>query len=430
MSRFRLDRTVARYGTVVVGGSPLRLFRLTERGAEVVESIERGDDVAPSKLTDALVAAGAAHPVPGSAVEFSRDDVTVVVPTLGRADHAPPGSIVVDDGSEPPVPGATVRLDQNRGPAGARNAGLRQVNTALVAFVDADVIVPDDWLDPLLPHFDDHRVALVAPRVRSRADTSRHGAYDHDHGPLDLGDEPARVRAGTRVSYVPAAAIVCRTDAIRAIGGFDETLRFGEDVDLVWRLDRAGWGCRYEPSVEVGHEPRPDLAGWVRQRIGYGSSAAPLARRHPGALAPLRMSGWSLAAWILAAIGRPVTGGILAAGTAAALVPKLADLPPQAAFGLAARGHVRAGGQIATAVRRCWWPVLGIAALRSRTARRVLAMSALASRSPWRLADDVAYSLGVWTGVIRERTPAPLIPEIVSWPGRRSRPTDPLPSVT
>ena len=34
--------------------------------------------------------------------------------------------------------------------------------------------------------------------------------------------------AGTRVSYVPAAAIVVRTDALRAIGGFDECLRHNE----------------------------------------------------------------------------------------------------------------------------------------------------------------------------------------------------------
>src|SRR5690606_24920652 len=164
--------------------------------------------------------------------------------------------------------------------------------------------------------------------------------------------------------------------------------RFGEDVDLVWRLVRAGWRCRYEPAAVVHHPPRPAWSAWVRQRIGYGSSAAPLARRHPGMVAPLRMSAWSIATWLLVAARRPVLGAGLALGSAAALVPKLTDVPPRVAFGLAANGNLRAGAQLADAVRRAWWPILALAAPRSRTARRILIASAIAAGHPLRLADD------------------------------------------
>ena len=101
-------------------------------------------------------------------------------------------------------------------------------------------------------------------------------------------------------------------------------------VYLVWRLGEAGWRCRYEPAGEVFHEPRPDWSAWVRQRIDYGSSAAPLAHRHPGALAPIRMSGWSVATWVLAAVGRPLMGSVVGAGSAAALIRKLPEVPPRA----------------------------------------------------------------------------------------------------
>jgi mycofactocin system glycosyltransferase len=297
---------------------------------------------------------------------------------------------------------------------------MARVTTPLVAFVDTDVELTDGWLEPLLAHFADPAVGLVAPRVRSLGSGSVLERYEQTSSPLDLGPEPARVRPGTRVSYVPAAAIVCRAEAIRQIGGFDESMRYGEDVDLVWRLAAAGWRCRYEPAAEVWHRPRPNWGAWVRQRVGYGSSAALLARRHPGALAPLRMSGWSIATWVLAVIGRPVTGSLVGAGSAAALIRKLPDVPPKAAFTLAAEGNLRAGDQIAGAVRRVWWPVVALAAWRSRTARRVLIVAALAARHPIRLVDDLAYSLGVWRGMITERTLDPVLPEISSWPGRRS----------
>lgn len=422
MPRFALDASVQRHGDTVVAGSPLRLFRLTSRGRAVVDRIAAGDDVPISRLTEALLDAGAIHPVAGTARRYGPGDVTVVVPTLGPPAHVPDGAVVVDDGSSPPVPGAHVRLDRNRGPGAARNAGLATVTTPLVAFVDADVDVPDHWLDGLLGHFDDDRVALVAPRVRSRPTPGRLGRWERRHSPLDLGPEPARVRAGTRVSYVPAAAVVCRTDALRSLGGFDEALRFGEDVDLVWRLDHAGRRCRYEPAVEVEHDPRPDWRAWVRQRIGYGSSAAPLARRHPGALAPARTSGWSALVWGLGVAGRPVLAAATGIGTGAALARKLPDLPARASFELATRGNVRAGEQLATAVRRAWWPLLAVAALRSRSARRVVAAAVLAAGHPLRLADDVAYSLGVWRGVVAERTLDPLRPDLTSWPGRARAP--------
>lgn len=419
MTTYQLDGTVQRFDTVVIGGSPLKLFRLTERGAELFARLVAGGAVPASKLVDTLIDAGVIHPVPQPG-PYTSADVTIVVPALGPPAVVPAGAIVVDDGSRPPVDGATVRLDRNRGAGAARNAGLELVDTPLVAFVDSDVDLPPNWLDELLPQFSDDRVALVAPRVLSPPGDGI-ADYEHRHSPLDLGSEPAIVRAGSRVGYVPAAALVCRTAAIRSVGGFDPSLRFGEDVDVVWRLGEAGWRCRYQPRSTVLHAPRTTWRAWVRQRIGYGSSAAPLSIRHPGALAPLRMSGWSVLSWLLIVIGRPMAGVAVGVGSAAALVRKLHDVPPRDAFRLAAVGNLHAGGQIAEAIRRAWWPLLGIAAIRSRVARRTLIIAMLAARHPIVAVDDVAYSIGVWKGMVAERTAAPLIPHINSWPGRSTR---------
>lgn len=448
--RYSLDESYERHGRVVIAGSPLTLFRLGSAGVGVTEAIEAGRDVDTSVLTDRLLDAGAIHPAihsathpaiysanhsavgpatgttvgPGAGDARSATRVTVVTPTKndtpGRGTHDGARHIVVDDGSEPPLVGSHVRLDVNSGPAAARNAGLALVDTDLVAFVDTDVEAPDGWLEQLIAHFDDPRVGLVAPRVRSAPGPGRLARYERDHSPLDLGAAPARVRAGTRVSYVPAAAVVCRVAAVRGIGGFDTELRFGEDVDLVWRLEQAGWRCRYEPRVEVLHHPRGSWAAWARQRMGYGSSAAPLARRHPGALAPVSMSGWSAGAWMLGAVGHPVAGTAVGLGSALALTDVLDDVPPEVSFRLAALGNTHAGRTLAAAVRRVWWPIVGVAALRSRIARRVAVVSLLAAGDPVRVLDDVAYGAGVWRGMIRERTLAPLLPRFSSWPGRRT----------
>ena len=439
---FLLDGTYRRHNRVVVAGSPLRLFRLSAAGTRVVEAIElqRPLPTGHARLTDRLVDAGAIHPV-HTASPFNTADVTIVVP----AHNAQPNlahdfveTIVVDDASDPPLepmPGRrTIRLTTNRGPGAARNAGLAEVTTPLVAFVDTDVDLPDDWLQPLLVHFGDPGVALVAPRVASTAGATVLAEYEAARSPLDLGSEPGRVAAGTRVSYVPAAALVVRTDALRSIGGFDEAMRSGEDVDMVWRLIDAGHRCRYEPAATVFHRPRTTFSAWIRQRISYGRSAATLDRRHPGTVAPLRISGWSAAVWLLVFARRPVAAAMVAAGTIVALRRKLDDLPPQECIRLAGLGHLYAGRQMASAITRVWWPLaLVTAAVVPRARLPLLGAAVVPPLLDWfpqrgpndpvryvalRLADDIAFGTGVWIGSIDQHSIGALAPEFTNWPGR------------
>jgi mycofactocin glycosyltransferase len=439
---FHLDDSYRRYDRVVIAGSPLRLFRLSPAGRRVVEAIEH-DQPLPAghaKLTGRLIEAGAIHPNKPES-EFTAADVTIVVPAFNAWPSVHPGRsamIVVDDASTPPLAHMAgrrlVRLPENRGPAGARNAGLAEVTTPLVAFVDTDVDLDDSWLDTLLPHFGDPAVALVAPRVRSSEGSTTLANYESARSPLDLGGRQGRIAAGTRISYVPAAALVVRVDALRAVGGFDESLRTGEDVDMVWRLIAAGHRCRYEPASIVRHRPRATAWAWARQRLAYGRSAAALDRKHPGSVAPLRMSGWSAAVWALVFARRPVAAVAVGAGTAIALRRKLADLPPAESARLAGLGHLYAGRQVASAITRVWWPVAVVAARFVPRLRLPLVAAAtvpalldwLKDRGPLnpvryvglRLADDVAYGTGVWIGAIEHRSIGALTPKFTNWPGR------------
>ncbi len=454
LNRFELDGSCRRVGAgrILIGGSPLRLFRLSEAGARVVDVIANGGALAAGheQLTSRLADAGAIHPVVeggGSSPGPGPGDVTLVIPaydadperlTMIVTATGAARAIVVDDASRralPPIDGAeVVRLDANAGPGAARQHGLDHVTTEFVAFVDADVTVPPGWLDGLLPHFADPAVALVAPRVRAADGHRALERFDAVRSPLDLGTAPARVRAGSRVSYVPAAALVCRVKALRHIGGFDAAMRVGEDVDLVWRLDEAGWRCRYEPSVEVLHDVRPDIGSWLRQRFGYGTSATELARRHPGAAVPAQLSAWSAAAWTLPMVGAPLGGLAVAAGSTTALVAKLPEMPDRGreALRLAGLGHLHAGRILASAVTRAWWPIAFALALISRRARRALLLAALVpSLAEWwkvrhridatryvalRLLDDAAYGAGVWRGALKARSSAALRPDLASWP--------------
>jgi mycofactocin system glycosyltransferase len=404
--RYRLDDTWERPTPdrrVILAGSPLRVFRVTEAGSRVCDRIETGDDVPSSTLTERFTDAGAIHPRPDrSGAPADAEDVPVVTPQLGGRSALDDRDVTVDDGSPTPIIGAHVRLDVNRGPGGARNAGRRSVDAEFIAFVDADVTIGPGWLDDLLPHFADERVGLVAPRVIGDPSAS-----------LDLGAQPARISASTRVSYVPAAALVVRAAAFDDVGGFDEALRFGEDVDLVWRLDEAGWRCRYEPSVTVGHAPRTGPMARARQQIGYGSAAAPLALRHPRSLAPVRANGWMVLGWVsIIAVWPP---GVVAsiAGNCWFVHRRVDVVPPARLIRLVVDSNLEGLRNVASSIRREWWPVALIASLISRRARcATLVAFVIGARSA---VTDVAYGWGVWTGIRRHRTWRPVVPHIARW---------------
>jgi mycofactocin system glycosyltransferase len=431
------------------------LFSLSDEGKAIVEAIEHGQMLPDGhdSLTSRLLDAGAIHPLvmPGDECTFNALDVTVVIPALVRNEDDcrllqqlvescsfMAAVIVVDDCSPMLLPqlsaAQVVRIDFAGGPGSARNIGLQLVATPLVAFIDIDVSITPETIVEMLPYFNAQRVGLVAPRVCSKPGAGIIAQYETARSPLDLGTVEARVRSGTRVSYVPSAMWLCLTSALREIHGFDASLNVGEDVDAVWRLDKAGWQCRYQPNASCTHEPRKSLQGLISQRISYGTSAATLAKKHRGALAPVRVSGFSAVIWTLIAAGFPGISALVGFGTVVALARKLRTTPdaPREALRLAGLGNLHAGRSLASAITRVWWPIAVVLALVSRRARVVLlAAAVIPSMYEWwkkrpsidplrytalRALDDGAYGVGVWKGVLREKSADALMPDLTSWP--------------
>jgi mycofactocin glycosyltransferase len=458
------------------GGSPGRVMRLTAAGAAALAELRSGpvQSAAAGLLARRLTDGGLAHPVPPpDAAHPATDTLTVVIPVRDRADMldrclAATGAqypvVVIDDGSADPDPIAAIaarhgaalrRRPASGGPAAARNTGLAGTTTDLIAFLDSDCIPPPGWVSRLAAHIADPLVGAVAPRIVAPAisPTAPPAArYAAVRGSLDLGSRPARVQPGSRVSYVPTAALLVRRAALDAVSvgrdPFDPALRYGEDVDLVWRLHEAGWRVRYEPAVQVSHEGPATWAGLLGRRFSYGTSAAPLARRHPANLAPLVLQPWpattvaallarrpAVAAAALVAAWFDITSAVRRAGVPADGAPAatltavhqtwlgIGRYATQSAAPALVLGLVRPGGK--SAVRR-----LG---RRAAVASLLLgpALTAYAERKPdldvarfslAHIADDVCYGAGVWAGCLREHTVVPVRPAISLRPLSSTRP--------
>ena len=454
-------RTVLRDGgAVLVGGAPTRVLRLAPAARERLRGREvTVRDAAGRALAELLMDAGVAEPVAESLPAIPLSELSIVIPVHDRAvmldrllASLPTGLaavIVVDDASADARATETVaarhgarlvRLDENRGAAAARNAGLAIVQTPYTAFVDSDVVVEDGCLETLLRHFADPRLALAAPRVLGvdREHPSWITRYENARSSLDLGGEPASVRPRSPVSWVSSTCLVARTAMLGA--GFDPGMRVGEDVDLVWRLVDGGFRVRFEPAAAVRHEHRTRMRTWLGRKFFYGTGAAPLAARHPDDVAPAVLAPWAALALVVALAQRrwslPLLA-VIAAVVAARIAARLGHVrrPWPLAVSLTGQGLLAAAAQGVALLVRHWWPAAAVGALVSRRMRRAVAAASVIdvvweygrlrpALDPVRFAvarrlDDLAYGAGVWWSALAGHSAKALLPAIVRTSKRR-----------
>ena len=431
-------------GLHLLAGSPLTSFTVTKTGASILDAIENGAPLPAGHepLTHRLTATGAAHvinPPPAMA-----NDITVVIPAFVRSQseaerlqsliHSLSGLtiVVVDDCSpvEFSLTGARIISNlENEGPGNSRNTGFEEVFTQFVAFVDTDTVVTTAQVLELAGYFADDRVSLVAPRVATVNKKTFLSDYESRHSPLDLGPVPSVVRPLSRVSYVPSAVLLARTESLRALGSFDDAMRLGEDVDLIWRAAKSEHMCIYVPSVVCEHEPRQSIRALLAQRFGYGSSAASLDRRHPFDASPLR-SHLMLLLPALALLSGNLYSFIFLFPIATAyflLTLGSTKLSLLLRLRVIAIGFRSTLSLTASAISRAWWPLFVIAGIFSVYPAAMLVFSVLVptifgllkTKSTYpvqyfvvRILDNAFYGLGVWSGIIRTKNIRCLLPVI------------------
>jgi glycosyltransferase involved in cell wall biosynthesis len=221
--------------------------------------------------------------------------VTVVVPAHDRAHlieralasvarqrpRPPAEVIVVDDGSSDGTgevaerQGVRVlRHERNRGVSAARNSGVAAASHPWIAFLDSD----DEWLPEHLEVLWDLRGehSLVAGSLVWLRD---------DGSAYRLIGPPPRLAGDLRTpaplvfpeNFLQPSAVMVRRDAFERAGGFDETMRLAEDLDLWVRLLDAGSACVTERVVSVyrGHPGQASVA-----RAGLRDAHAAIVHRH------------------------------------------------------------------------------------------------------------------------------------------------------
>ncbi len=228
-------------------------------------------------------------------------DITVYIPAYNVASFLPqsiesvlgqtlnPAKIlVVDDGSrddsatiaESYREVTLVRHDKNRGLAAARNTAFRVASTEFVASLDADCVAEKTWLEMLLPHMADPKIAGAGGFLMEGIQISLADRWRRAHMPQEWG-----MKVVQNPKFLFGCNNLFRRTAVLDAGGYDERFRTnGEDFDLSRRLIAKKWEIIYDPAARATHLRHDNLksildAYWRWWKFGVNAYATGISLR-------------------------------------------------------------------------------------------------------------------------------------------------------
>lgn len=204
-------------------------------------------------------------------------NITFVVPMLNEEKHIRycieaiisemednDSLIVVDNGSTDMSPEICKQYDKvkllhmPKCTIGAvRNFGARSSNSELVAFIDADCTILKGWRGNVISAINQKGVAAVGSKYKipPNANMIERAWYSQRNYKI------------SRVKYINSGNLVVKRRIFEQLGGFNEGLITGEDTELGWRINKAGYVMIDDPSIQCVHYGNPkDIKGFYAQQ--------------------------------------------------------------------------------------------------------------------------------------------------------------------
>jgi len=229
---------------------------------------------------------------------MARPDYSVIVPAYRAADvvgacvralaqqtvdRARYEIIVVDDGSTDATADIARETGADRvlriahgGPAAARNAGIEAAQGEIVLFTDADCEPAEDWVTQMVAPFGDPQVMGVKGTYRTKQPSLIARLVQ-----LEFEVRYERMAELPRIDFVDTYAAGYRRALFVMHGVFDTAYIAAEDVDLSFRLTRAGHWLVFAPDAWVWHRHPATLWRYLARKARFGYWRALLYVRYP-----------------------------------------------------------------------------------------------------------------------------------------------------
>ncbi|MDO4789831.1 MAG: glycosyltransferase [Porphyromonas sp.] len=243
------------------------------------------------------------------------DEIDELLSSLSRQSVPHHGGwevVVVEDGSSVPATDVialwqksldiTYLVQQNMGPAGARNHGASVAKGETFVFLDSDTILPPQYVANLLEEMKQNGADLFGGQDRAmKSFTPLQKAIDFSMTSfLTTGGIRGSKSVKLDKFYPRTFNMGVSRKAFEAVNGFGN-LRFGEDIDFSIRILRAGYRSAFYPLIWLYHKRRSTYKQFYKQVYNSGIARINLSILHPGTLKVVHLfpSLFVLGHWVM-----------------------------------------------------------------------------------------------------------------------------------
>lgn len=159
-----------------------------------------------------------------------------------------------------------VDADERAGEPYARNVGVAAARSELIAFCDADDVVASGWVSAVCEALRDANFCtgpVDVTRLNPPWLAGVRGTAIFERLPLTVGDIP----------FAHGCNMGMRREVLERLGGFDESVRIGTDIDFAVRAHQAGVELSWVPNALVHYRHRLGARERWRQAVAYGRAS-------------------------------------------------------------------------------------------------------------------------------------------------------------
>ncbi|MGB6066422.1 MAG: mycofactocin biosynthesis glycosyltransferase MftF [Desulfomonilaceae bacterium] len=351
--------------------------------------------------------------------------------------------VVVDDASEDETidvvngfPVTVERMSERQGASACRNRGARQANGEILLFVDSDCVVDPRWLLEITSVFGDPQVGAAGGLVDSFDDAEPLDRYEKVKSSLQVEIRCNDSTLGSKFFYIPSCNFAVRRDLFSKVGGFNEALEVGEDVDLCWRIIDTNSSIEFRPSARVLHRHRNRLKAFCVRRFEYGTSEPLLQALHPERRKTFALMPAAVCFWFLLSASLFAEPVVIIAAAMTAVVDAVTrrrragdlgiPIPLIQVLVVVFRSYLSFMYQVCSFVSRYYLIVAALLAPAFPVAAAAICLAHVgvgtvefSSRKPrinilyfWGIfsLEQLSYQSGVWFGCFREKSFSPVFP--------------------
>jgi GT2 family glycosyltransferase len=172
--------------------------------------------------------------------------------------------------------------------AAGRNIGISHSNGEYITFIDGDAVAAEDWLSNIKKTFEKNDVAGVGgpdSLPNDSIEKSRLIGYIMTSplargGKLNPSTQHSMMEEEKFVEHIPTCNLCLKREIFNDVGLFDEDFVKGQDLELNFRIIKAGHKLLYSPKIKVIHYRKQHIRDFSKQIYKWAKAKVAIIRKH------------------------------------------------------------------------------------------------------------------------------------------------------